>query len=129
VIIVVNLSVIVINLALNLALIPTYGALGAAIGTSTSLIVHNILKQAGVARLPGMRFLDPAYIRPYATIGLAAAVLIALRPFADDHNAVTFLVSLAVSAGVVGLNRDVLRLGETFPELSRVPGLRRFVQR
>jgi O-antigen/teichoic acid export membrane protein len=77
-IVVINVVVAALNLALNLLLIPHHGALGAAVSTSATLIVHNILKQIGL-RLVGIGLFDRAYIRLYGAAAAFAAALAALR--------------------------------------------------
>ena len=46
--VVLNLVALVSNIALNLALIPRLGPLGAAFGTAGTLLIHNVAKQFGV---------------------------------------------------------------------------------
>jgi O-antigen/teichoic acid export membrane protein len=142
-IVLINIAAAVLNLALNLILIPLYGPLGAAIGTSTSLIIHNVLKQIGLNRTTGISLFDGAYVRVYAVIAAAAATLLlvqaALAPFRGSVSvgAIFFDVDLVfiaelglagiVSVAVFGLTRDELRIGQTFPELLRLPFARRIL--
>ena len=142
-IVLINVAAALLNLALNLVLIPLYGPLGAAIGTSTSLIVHNVLKQIGLNRTTGISLFDAAYVRVYVVIAAAAVTLLlvqaALAPLRGFISVdliffdvdVVFIAELAlagvVSATVFGLTRDELRIGHTFPELLRLPFVRRIL--
>jgi O-antigen/teichoic acid export membrane protein len=120
-IVLVNVAAAVLNLVLNLALIPLFGALGAAIGTTTTLIVHNILKQVALRIRTGMSLFEPRYLRVYTVLAAAAAGLgiveVAFRP--------GFIVGLflagIVSVAVFSMTRSQLRIGGTFPELMRIP--------
>ena len=115
-----NVLAVVVNLGANLALIPRYGAMGAAIGTSCTLLAHNILKQAALRRATGLSFFDRRYVRVYAAIVAGFVVVLAwTRLGADD-----LVLQVPVAAGVcvavalVSLRRlDVL---ETFPEAARL---------
>jgi O-antigen/teichoic acid export membrane protein len=120
-----NIAAVAINIGLNLILIPRYGALGAAVGTSLSLVIHNLLKQAGLALATRAPFVDRGYIRPYATIAAAAALLLVVRQELAGSEIVRVTACVLVSAAVLLVNRNYLRIGQTFPELARVPGLRR----
>lgn len=120
-VVVVNLLTIATSLALNLVLIRQFGALGAAVGTTATLVIHNLLKQAGLRLGTGISIFEPRYLRVYAIIAAGATGLwivgTALQP--------SLLLGLAL-AGVASLlvvlpNRSMLRVGETFPELRRLP--------
>lgn len=52
-----------LNLVLNLALIPVYGLLGAALSTTTSLVVLAILRGFQVRRILALRTIEPALLR------------------------------------------------------------------
>ncbi len=120
-VVVINLLAIGTSLVLNLVLISRFGALGAAVGTTATLVVHNLLKQAGLRLGTGISIFEPRYLRVYVIIAAGAIGLwvvgTLLRP--------SLLLGLAL-AGVASLlvilpNRAMLRAGETFPELRRLP--------
>ncbi len=143
-IVLINVAAAVLNLALNLILIPTYGPLGAAIGTTTTLIVHNVLKQVGLNRATGISLFDPRYLRVYVVVAAGAAGLFvaqaALGPLRGAATvAIPFghvdlvLVAELILAAVVSivvfiLTRSELRIEETLPELARIPILGRLVR-
>ena len=107
------------SVGLSLILIPRYGAVGAAIATCTTLVVYNILNQLGLRSTTKIDFFKWRYLRVYASIALATLSLVILQR----------LVSLPIYAGVgvAGLismivlliNRNVLNIEQTFPELLR----------
>ena len=64
-IVVINVLAATTNVVLNLFLIPQFGALGAAIGTTLTLVVHNLLKQAGLRLGTGISIFEWAHLRVY----------------------------------------------------------------
>ena len=115
------------NVAVNLLLIPPYGALGAAIGTTTTLIVHNILKQIGLRMTTGVDLFDrdglPVFAGIAATAGALWAVAVLVKP-----PLIVDLALIGVASGIVlGLNRNRLQMAETFPEILRLPIARRLL--
>jgi O-antigen/teichoic acid export membrane protein len=120
-----NIGAMVINVILNLILIPRYGALGASIGTSASLVLHNLLKQAGLVLATGTPLLDRRYVRPYATIAAGGGMLLVIGQVLDESDPLRLPACLLVSAAVLLVNRDSLRIGQNFPELARIPIFRR----
>jgi O-antigen/teichoic acid export membrane protein len=127
-VVILNLAAAVTNVALNFALIPPLGALGAAIATGFTLVVHNVFKQAGLA-LAGVRVFDVRYVRVYGSIALAAAGMLAVQLVARPPLLAVLALAVATSGALVAVNRDLLDLTDTFPELARVPILRRLGSR
>ncbi|HYY32023.1 MAG TPA: flippase [Gaiellaceae bacterium] len=115
----INLVAALVNVGINLLLIPRYGPLGAAIGTSSTLVVHNLMKQVGLLRGTGVRLFRGSDLTVYATIALGAALLLGLQLLVSPPAYVGFAAAAVVSLVVVGLNRSALRAAETFPELMR----------
>jgi O-antigen/teichoic acid export membrane protein len=123
---VVWLSVIsvVVNVVAAILLVPSYGALGAAIATAITLVVHNLLKQAGLRVNTGVQLFDPRYLRPYATIVVAALGLLLVQWAARPPDAMSFALAVFASVAVVRINRRVLDVEQTLPEILRVPMMR-----
>jgi O-antigen/teichoic acid export membrane protein len=120
-----NVATAVANVVLNLLLIPAYGALGAAIGTASTLILHNILKQAGLRLSTGISIFDRSVLRVYVVLALAIALLVILSMLVE-LNAIGQLAAAGIAtAGVLYLNRDALRIADTFPAVRRLPFARR----
>lgn len=122
----VNVVALGANLVGNVLLIPGLGAGGAALATTGSLVVHNLLKQAGLRRCTGVRAFDRRYVRPYLLVGAGLGVLAAVVAVGAPTLVATIAV-VGTSLGVVWGNRDVLQLGATFPALARYPLLRRLL--
>ena len=120
-IVLINVAAAVLNLALNLALIPLYGPLGAAIGTTTTLIVHNVLKQIGLRRTTGISLFEARYLRVYVVLASGALSLLAVELVLAPHFIVEVVLAALVSIVVFVLTRDELRIGQTFPEILRLP--------
>ncbi len=109
------------NLGVNLLLIPRYGALGAAIGTTATLILHNILKQAGLRFGTGINLFERQYLRVYVIIAVCATALLVVQWWIDAPIYFNILLAALASLLVVRLNRRALNIEGTFPELLRVP--------
>jgi O-antigen/teichoic acid export membrane protein len=120
-IVLVNVAAAVLNLVLNLALIPLLGPLGAAIGTTTTLIVHNVLKQVALRIRTGMSLFEPRYLRVYSVLVAASAGLGIVEVVIHPGFAVGLVLAAVVSLAVFSLTRAELRIGGTFPELMRIP--------
>jgi len=120
----VDIFAAVMNLAVNLWTIPRYGALGAAVGTTVTLVVFNLLKQVGLMRGTGVRAFDRRYLRAYLVIALAAGGLLVVQSLLAVPIWVGVLLAMVASVLVVRLNRDILDVKETFPELMRIPLVR-----
>lgn len=123
----INLAAGVLNLGLNLVLIPRYGALGAALGTGATLVVHNLLRQAGLGRV-GAAVFERRYAPVYATIVACAASLWACQQLLDLGIVVGGVLAGGASLVVLLVGRHELALGHTFPELGKLPVLGRLVR-
>ncbi|MGH3031769.1 MAG: flippase [Gaiellaceae bacterium] len=115
----INIAAAVVNVGLNLVLIPRYGALGAAIGTCTTLLLHNVFKQAGLLLGTGVTLFRRRDLAVYAAIVLAAGLLFAVQLIFSPPAYVGFAAAGIASLFVVGFGRRSLRAAETFPELMR----------
>jgi len=125
-VVVVNLLAAVVNVGINLLLIPRYGALGAAVGTCGTLIAFNILKQAGLRLGTGISLFHWHYLRVYLVITLCALGLLALEGLGSPSATLSFALAGVACLLVVGLNRKALNVGKTFPELMRFSLAKRF---
>ncbi|HEU4673215.1 MAG TPA: flippase [Candidatus Limnocylindrales bacterium] len=124
-VVIVNVAAAVLNIVINVALIPPFGPAGAAVGTMTTLIVHNILKQLGLRRGTDVPVLAPAAIPVYAIVGAATVVLLAIELVVHPGLFVGLVLAGIVSAVVLLLNRHALLVADTFPEIARLPLVRR----
>jgi len=119
-------AALVFNLAANLILIPMYGALGAAWGTAATVVFYNVLKQWALHQSTRLEWFDGRYGRLYLTIG-AATVALLLLDLSDAAVVVRVAVVALVVAVVLFVGRRILLVGDLFPELQRIPLVRRLV--
>jgi O-antigen/teichoic acid export membrane protein len=119
-----NLAAAAVNVVLNLLLIPPLGALGAAIATGATLLAHNILKQAGLS-MAGIRIFERRYLRLYGVIAAAAVAVLAIQVVVAPPAPIVLALAALASAAVIVVSRRDLDLADTFPELQRIPFLRR----
>ena len=118
-----NFIAVLSTLALNLILVPLYGAMGAAIAFPAALVLHNLYQVRGL-RGSGIGWRGGTLLRLFAEITAATLALGGLTQAFD----LPLWLGLPV-IGVTGLlllrfNREPLALETTFPELARVTPLR-----
>ncbi|MEJ7708155.1 MAG: flippase [Nocardioidaceae bacterium] len=68
-----NIGALVLNIALNLWLIPLYGIVGAAVAWSLSLTFANVTKALQVRHILGVRSADAGWLKTFLAAVLAAA--------------------------------------------------------
>jgi len=108
-----------ISVGLNLILIPRYGVMGAAIGTCGTLVLYNILNHIGLKFATKINLFAWRYIRVYLSIILGTLGLAALQIWLALPIYIGILLAGIISLVVLLLNRDVLNIEHTFPELLR----------
>jgi O-antigen/teichoic acid export membrane protein len=123
----INLVAAALSLALNLLLIPRFGAIGAATATTISLITFNLLKQAGLRLGTGISVFDRRYLGVYVTIALAAFALAVNQLLLRPGLLMGLVMTVAVSALVLLATRRTLDVAELFPEVLRLPFARRIL--
>lgn len=119
-----DVATAVVSLIATLLLIREYGAVGAAIGTTGSFLVQNVIYQWGLRTRTYVAAIDRLHVRSYVSIAIGTLVVVAvgtLHPPLLVGSVTTGIVWLAV----LGLNRRSLHVVETYPELARVPLMRR----
>jgi len=123
-----DVATAVVALALHFTLIPRYGAVGAATAASATLILHNVLHHLGLqVGGTGIRLLEPRYLRVHGVIVATLALLLAFDRFMDPPTWATIVATGAAAVGVLRFARGVLEAETTFPELLRVPLVRRIL--
>ncbi|MCG3118591.1 MAG: hypothetical protein ALAOOOJD_00811 [bacterium] len=126
-IVTINILAVVVNIGLNFLLIPKYGALGAAIGTSCTMVAHNIFKQAGLRFASGISIFDWHYLPFYLIIaGTALVLFVSTLFFAENIYIAVSLVALA-SLFVLTTCKRRLNVEETFPELLKIPLMKKLL--
>lgn len=128
-IVLINVSAAALNLVLILLLVPRYGALGAAMGTCVSLIVHNVLKHAGLWFGTDIRLFDWRCTKVYLIIVVVAGVLLAVQAAVNPPIYVSLAMAALASLAVLRLSRDALNAVEIFPEVMRLPLVRQLLGR
>lgn len=117
--VIVDFAAMFISLILSVILIPRYGAIGAAIGTCVTLVLYNILNHVGLKFATKINLFQWRYLRVYASIILATLGLAILQSFLALPIYVGAILAGVISLGVLLMNRAVLNLEHTFPELLR----------
>lgn len=126
-VVILNIAAAVVNLALNFALIPRYGALGAAMGTAATLVVHNAFKQIGLRKGTGVRLFDARYLPVYVAIVVCGVALWVVQALLDPHVAVGLVLAGVASLGVFLVARRELNVAEIMPEVTRIPVIGRWL--
>jgi O-antigen/teichoic acid export membrane protein len=127
-VVVISIVAAAVNVALNLVLIPLYGAIGAGIATAATMLAHNVLKQAGLRRGTGISVFERRHGRVYVVIASAIAALLAAQWALSPGPPLALGMVAAASCAVLGLSRSSLRIVDVFPELLRVPVVGRLVR-
>jgi O-antigen/teichoic acid export membrane protein len=126
-IVVINLGAILAGFLGNLLLIPRFGVMGAAVATCGTLVIHNVLKQVGLRLGTGINPLNPRYLGVYGWVLVAFVVAMIPQFLFSVHPSVTVAAALAISLAVLRRTRHSLALAETFPEIARLPVIRRLL--
>ena len=116
-----SISTTVLTVILHLGLIPSFGAMGAAVATMAGVVFQNLINHVGLATRTPVRVFDAASLRVYAWITLGAGLLWGVSRF--DALGPPVLIGLAAitSTMILLVNRQALAISATFPELRRVP--------
>jgi O-antigen/teichoic acid export membrane protein len=109
------------NVAVNLVLIPRLGAVGAAIGTASTLIIYNLLMQVGLLPTTNFNAFDRRYLPIYLTIALSAAGLFLVESMGSINFYLAVLLAGCVSLFVFVVTKRKLSIAETFPEILKLP--------
>jgi O-antigen/teichoic acid export membrane protein len=108
-----------ITVVLSLILIPRYGAIGGAIATSGTLILYNIMNHVGLSYLTEIKMFHWRYVRVYGSIIIGTLILAGIQASLSLSIYVGVVIAGIISLTVLYINRDVLNIDETFPELLR----------
>src|ERR1051325_11151494 len=123
-IILVSLVAALADVVLNLLLVPGHGALGAAIGTAATLIIYNILMQVGLLPTSNFSAFDRRYLPVYLSVVLSTGVMFFVQSFRSMSLYFAMPLVACMSFLVFSVSKKKLRIGETFPELLKVPLIR-----
>jgi O-antigen/teichoic acid export membrane protein len=117
-----------ISLGLSLMLIPRYGAMGAAIGTCATMVAYNILNHLGLKFATDINLFNWHYLRVYVSIGLGTLGLAVFQRLASPPIYIGLVLAGTISLIVLWINRNVLNVEQTFPELLRFQLVRLLLQ-
>ena len=115
----INFFALILNVALNLVLIRHFGAKGAAIGTTATLLVYNAMKQAAVRMVTGVKLFEEGRRGMFLTMALMAAGLGLIDVLVKPPLFVGLGLAAAASLVVLAQGRHLLDLNDAFPELLR----------
>ena len=124
----VNLFVMVLNIAVSLLLVHRFGGVGVAVANLTALVVHNLLNQWALRRTIGTALIDRRCIRCYLVIVAAAGALWAIQAVFEPGLLIGLATAVVASLVVLAVSRDAIELGESFPELRKIPVVRWLVR-
>ncbi|MGD9956221.1 MAG: oligosaccharide flippase family protein [Candidatus Nanopelagicales bacterium] len=115
-----NVTILVLGTALSLLLIPPYGAWGAAVGMTLSLVLGNILRQLGLAGLPpGVA--ERWMAGPFAAMGAGVVLTVLLQFWIGAGFVLALILTGVVSLAVLVVTLPYLDVAHTFPELLKIP--------
>jgi O-antigen/teichoic acid export membrane protein len=114
-----DLSTAVMSVVLSLLLIRDFGAIGAAIATTATLLIQNVLYQWGLKTRTTVAAFERRYLRAYASIVVGVVSLVIINLVAHPSLPIAVVLDGLASLAVFGLNRHDLRIIETYPELGR----------
>jgi O-antigen/teichoic acid export membrane protein len=114
-------------LALNVLLIPPFGALGASIALTAALLLINVLFNVALARRTNVHGFDASFGGLFTLVLGVTAVCLAFNALVHPSLLAALPVVAAGCFGVLVYARRHLAFTETFPELARVPGLSRLL--
>lgn len=126
--VVVNVFMASLNLGLCFALAPQLGAVGIAVANCAALTAQNLVNQWALRGSLATGFVPRECWSCYGLI-VAVAGALWMLDLTTSPGLLVSLLAAALASGVVLVgSQRVLRLGETFPELRRVPVVGRWVR-
>lgn len=119
-----NLAVLAWMLVIDLLLIPPWGATGAAVGVLAGVVVHNVMKQAGLGFGVGIGVFDRRHTVVIVQLVVAVVALGLLALATAPSLPLGLGVVALVSVAILRFMGPALELGGMFPELARMRLLR-----
>lgn len=124
----VNVAVAVLNVAISLVLVQRYAAVGVAIANLSALVAQNLINQWVLRRAIGTAFIDRSCLRSYLAILGSAAALWAFQVLVEPGLVLALAAAVCASLVVLVASRRAIELGDTFPELGKIPVVRWLVR-
>ncbi len=123
-IIVISLLAALANVALNVLLIPRYGAIGAAGGATIAIIGYNLLMQLGLRQMPAFKAFDRSYLAIYLAAASSASVLLLFQLVTSASLFIALPLAGCLTLVVLLVSRKQLSVTAIFPELHRLAFVR-----
>jgi O-antigen/teichoic acid export membrane protein len=123
-VLVMNVVVLAWLIGANLLLVPRWGAMGATIAVLSTIVVHNVGKQAGLGFGSGIGIVDRRHAGILAAITVTAAVVNAALLIVHVPLLVGLFIVAVVTAVMVRVLGPTLDVRGTLPELARLPIVR-----
>ncbi|MGE0160268.1 MAG: flippase [Gemmatimonadales bacterium] len=118
-----NITGVVVLVGVSVALIPSMGALGAGIGTAAGQLCYTVIKQLFARIAVGVESLDHEHRGFYVAMAAVFCVFLVVRIAFPRNLWIITPVVLGGALLVFLTARRSLSVGETFPELGRLPVL------
>ena len=119
----INAIAAVFAVVVNLALIPTYGANGAAVGTLLTMLLLFAMKHFGLWKLTEVAPFEKRLIPVYALIGVFSLVIAGFNYWFMPTLWMNLIVIGIFTVVLLAASRNAMQIDETFPELKRIPVL------
>jgi O-antigen/teichoic acid export membrane protein len=119
-----NVITIVAMVVATMVLVRRFGAVGGAVAVLVTLVVHNVLKQAGLGFGAGVGLWQVGHAQVLLRLVVAIAALAVVGAMADVPIFAAGLLVLVIWLALIRSTRNVLRVAQIFPELFRLPVLR-----
>jgi Membrane protein involved in the export of O-antigen and teichoic acid len=113
----VDFVTMLICLVLSLLLIPKYAAIGAAVSACVTLVLYNILNHLGLKFATQSDLFRPRYLKVYVSIALGAVGLLIFEYLVSIPLMISIILAGLISLVVLVVNRNILEIEQTFPEL------------
>jgi O-antigen/teichoic acid export membrane protein len=120
---IVDLGSAVLSILAYALLIPPLGAVGAAVGTTTTLILQAVLYQVGLHHRTPVKW-HRRYTRLFAVLGACAIAITTVQWVLHPPLVVLIVVVGVCGIAIARMNRGLLDAAATFPEVFRIPAAR-----
>jgi O-antigen/teichoic acid export membrane protein len=110
-----------VAIGLNIWLISTWGAVGAAVSTATLFVLQNLFIHYTLAKAVGGLPMPTVYRGTYLSILFTTAAVMALQVVLGPPLAASICLVVIGCGTVFVVAKNSLDIGSTFPELARIP--------
>lgn len=125
-VVMINVVTALLALGLCILLVPPLGAVGGALATAAAIVIRNVAYQLGLIFTTRVGIAPGPALRVYGSVLVTVALLSGVNALSDS---VFVRIPAVVLAALVlpWFNRRYLDVLETFPELARIPLVRRYL--